>query len=259
VLRYTTISCGGSAFYDFLPYKFGPYSFTLYHEVANLCRDGFIAEGSDETWETTPVGRAAAHDIAPAVREDIYGVLEEYGRLSTRELLESVYERYPWFTILSEVERKRERPVAEPGVYTAGYEGLSIDSFLNRLLESGIQRVIDVRMNPVARRYGFHRKTLAGLCEKLGLEYVHFPELGVRSEERQGLETCADYEALFARYERRIVTRQMEGIRTVASLVSKMASVLVCVEADPSRCHRTHLAIKIGTFTNLPVRDLGMQ
>src|ERR1022692_6582 len=30
--------------YDFVPYKHGPFSFTLYHELRSLGRDGWVAE-----------------------------------------------------------------------------------------------------------------------------------------------------------------------------------------------------------------------
>ncbi len=73
-------------------------------------------------------------------------------------------------------------PTSQPTrqtVYTAGYEGESIDRFLQKLLKAGIEQILDVRSNPMSRKYGFSRKTLSGLSEKLDMEYVHLPELGV--------------------------------------------------------------------------------
>jgi uncharacterized protein (DUF488 family) len=48
-----------------------------------------------------------------------------------------------------------------------------------------IRRLIDVRSNPTARRYGFHESTLDRLVNRLSIEYRHFAELGIRSEIRR--------------------------------------------------------------------------
>jgi len=34
--------------YDFVPYKRGPFSFTLYHELRTLQRDGWLAEAEHD-------------------------------------------------------------------------------------------------------------------------------------------------------------------------------------------------------------------
>jgi uncharacterized protein (DUF488 family) len=257
-LRHDTESRGGEAFYDFVPYRFGPFSFALYHEAGKLGREGLLAEEGHD-WRITPEGARRIGGIPPAVRRDAAEVMARIGHLPPRQLLRTVYDRHPWFTILSEVERRAERPVAEPAVYTAGYEGLSVDAFLNRLLENGIERVIDVRSNPVARRYGFHRRTLDGLCARMGIEYLHFPDLGIRSEDRRNLGTSEDYAALFRAYDRRITGRDEELVREVAELMQAGPSVLVCLEADPAACHRSRLAKAVQQLISLPMRDLGAQ
>ena len=55
VLSCDTESGGGDTFYDFLPYRFGPFSFTLYHEAGKLCQAGLLAEVGED-WEITPSG-----------------------------------------------------------------------------------------------------------------------------------------------------------------------------------------------------------
>ncbi len=60
---------------------------------------------------------------------------------------------------------------------------------------------MDGRNNPSSRRYGFHKSTLTRLAGKLGIEYVHFPELGIHSERRQLFPADGDRGALFDEYE----------------------------------------------------------
>ena len=115
-------------------------------------------------------------------------------------MVDAVYRKYPWFTMNSDVLQKRtvKRPKAEPAVYTKiGYEGLMVDSLLDILLRKGISRLVDVRCNPIARRYGFHRSTLMGLCADLGIEYVHVASLGVPSAWRVNLSDSESGESLF--------------------------------------------------------------
>jgi uncharacterized protein (DUF488 family) len=150
-----------------------------------------------------------------------------------------------------------KRPVAGLGVYTAGYEGQSIDGFLNMLVQQGIRLVIDVRNNPVARRYGFHKATLSRLAGYLDLEYVHVPELGVQSQYRKGLASLSDYEALFEQYKAHIAKHEEEAVHRIAQLMNEKPSVLVCMERDPNYCHRSRLAEVVADRTHLPVQHFG--
>jgi uncharacterized protein (DUF488 family) len=124
-------------------------------------------------------------------------------------------------------------------------------------MRSGIQRVLDVRNNPVARRYGFHKGTLSRLCDNVCIEYQHFPQLGVPREWRQGLETSADYEALFARYEEVVLGRETAAVDKVAAMMTEKPTVLMCMEADAAQCHRSRLAAAVARKIDLLVRDLG--
>ena len=111
------------------------------------------------------------------------------------------------------------RPVASLAVYTAGYEGQQVDAFLDMLMRTGIQQLLDVRNNPVSRRYGFHKTTLDRLCKSLDIEYLHRPELGIPPVLRQTLNTQADYEALFTKYEASVLTDEAVAVEEVSQLV----------------------------------------
>lgn len=186
-------------------------------------------------------------------------IVSRFRRWSSKDVIEYVYRTYPSYTVNSKRERLKVRRVAAPAVFTSGYEGLQIDGFLDRLVQTGIHRLIDVRNNPVARRYGFHKSTLQRLCGYLAIDYVHVPELGIVSAERRQLDTANDYLDLFERYEAITLARQHSATAKVASLMQEKPSVLVCMEAEALRCHRSRLANAIANLTGMEIVHLGVQ
>ena len=255
ILRQETATRGGTAFYDFLPYKYGPFSFCLYREMDALIRDGYVEDGSH--WAPTALADELVETLPQAVRRDGQTIVGRFGQQRVDTVVDYVYSEYPRFTVNSERKKLAERCVASPAVYTAGYEGLSIDAFLDLLIQNGVERIIDVRNNPIARRYGFHKSTLSRLADRVGIQYVHVPELGIQSAFRQNLHTPEDYDALFDRYERETIARETRSINRVADLMADKASVLVCMEADPQCCHRSRVAKAVARTTELPILDLG--
>lgn len=258
LLREETPSRGGSAFYQFVPYKFGPYSFCLYQEIAALIRDGYLTE-TEHTWVLSTAGVSAGKAADTSVRADAARIMRAHRGKSRNALIDYVYERFPAFTVNSEIRKLEARPAAPCAVYTAGYEGLLVDGFLNGLIREGIARLIDVRNNPVSRRYGFHKTTLDRLCRKLGIEYVHFPALGITSDQRQDLDVPGVRQSLFDTYERSTLPANRAAIERVGELMRETPSVLVCMEACHSECHRSRLATAVSAATGLKTHHLTLK
>ena len=249
-------SGGGSSFYDFLPYQYGPFSFAMFRELGGLARKGYIrdAEWSGHAaWELVGNMRGEIANLAKDVRRDAARVVERFIGKSDDELLDYVYDRFPWYTANSNIRRLVSRPVADTAVYTVGYEGRSIDGLLNVLMRQGIQRIVDVRRNPVARRYGFHKSSLSRLCGNLSIDYVHVPEVGIPSELRRELDGPSSYAKLFDRYERELLPKAPDAVQAIAGLVVEKPTTLMCMEADPDMCHRTRLANSVSAITHLPI------
>jgi uncharacterized protein (DUF488 family) len=148
------------------------------------------------------------------------------------------------------------RPEAPIAVYTAGYEGASIDSFLDGLLRAGIHAIGDVRANPVSRKYGFAGSSMRRIAGKLGLTYEHFPMLGIPSASRKGLGDTVSHEDLFDAYERDILSREPAEIERLARCMAQRPMVLVCMEKAPEMCHRSRLAKHVARAAGLPVQHL---
>lgn len=254
--REETESKGGSAFYHFVPYRYGPFSFCLFQEVGAMVRDGLIEEVDGKTWRVRGAGSKAASSVHGKLREELRSVVQTKGRTSGKQLSNYVYDKYHWYTINSENDPRMDRPKAKPAIYTIGYEGLSVDAFLNGLIARGIEQILDVRNNPVSRRYGFHKSTLSRLAGRLDIDYVNIPELGITSTEREGLSSEADYAALFDRYAANVIARETEALRRVGSLTKTKASALVCMERNSQSCHRSRLATAMAEQTGLAVVHL---
>lgn len=257
LLSQETLSQGGKTFYHFIPYRYGPYSFTLNQETDSLIRSGFLEKDSNNSWNLTDIGKKADTRLPLLITQDVNNIVSRYGNLSSQKLISLVYEKYAWFTINSEIESKRcfSRPRAETAIYTAGYEGKTVDEFLNILLKCGIYCLIDIRYNPISRRYGFHKSTLSRLCDYLAIDYQHLPKLGIAGAERKDLNSVNSYTSLFENYNVRLSSQQ-EDLLEVMNLLKSQPSVLVCMEANPDFCHRHILAEYLTNVMDMPIKNL---
>jgi len=264
LLREETELSRASTFYDFVPYKHGPFSFSLYRELENLRRHGYL----DPCQERVALCQHAAdlaeekiRGLPAAIHEAVNEVLRCHGGKSLSALVRDVYSRYPWYATRSERTDLLPDPLvrprkARPAVNTVGYEGESVDCFFNRLLKRGIQLIIDVRANPVSRRYGFSKKRFSEIASKLGLGYSHMPELGIPAEYRAELTDYDSYQDLLDMYERERLPRCNNEIDEVADLMRRTPAVLVCLEKDFRCCHRGRLAEAVSRQTGLEVAHL---
>lgn len=146
---------------------------------------------------------------------------------------------------------KKARPVsADTTLFTIGYEGISLEEYLNRLIRNDVKLLIDVRNNPMSMKFGFSKSQLKKYCEYLGIAYKHIPEVGIRSEYRQELNTQNDYDRLFDKYKSSTLRTTLDFQEQILTLVKENKRVaLTCFEANVCQCHRSHLATAI---TKLP-------
>ena len=108
----------------------------------------------------------------------------------------------------------------------------------------------------MSRNYGFAKRTLSSLADKVGIAYDHAPELGIPGNSRKGLKTRGDSEKLFDEYRTDILPRQSDAIARVGALMRASPSALLCYEASPSSCHRRPLAEAVARTTGMKVVDL---
>jgi len=247
----------GVSSYDFVPYKFGPYSFEAHQNISQtLAR--YIEEG-DYGYRLRCEVRSEVIEIANKIkRQDLHTVDQiwsDVGCLPRQSLLDRVYDEYPWYASRSELVEQKPQHEAELAIYTSGYEGKSVDAFLNDLLKQGIQGVLDVRRNAYSHKYGLSGPPLRDICNKLGMSYDHLPALGVASELRKDLSGPEAYTKLFDEYELNLL-EQTSALAEAGEIVKRRPTSLMCFEARSECCHRGRLAPKLASQINLPVKHL---
>jgi hypothetical protein len=216
-----------------------------------LIEQGLLAN-EEHFWRLTPAGKRVA-TVPSMVRMRMDQFSKRHARVRGEALVAEAYRRHPFHATRSEIAGRllagepptlagieAARPKAgAPGVCTIGYEGSSLEGYLNRLLHGGVTLLCDVRRNPLSRKYGFSKTTLSKACEGVGIRYEHLPELGIASEERQELKNQADYDALFTAYERESLPRQTAALKKIGAWVQAGERVaLTCFEKLPEQCHR---------------------
>lgn len=259
----------GDHVYDFVPYKFGCFSFQTYADKDKLKELGLLAESN--SWKLPHAADTRYRDaLSYDERQRLWTLQKRYGALSTNELLTQVYRNYPYYAINSQIagdllepaELKivnKMRPKATGmALLSIGYEGLTLEGYMNHLIRFGVKLVCDVRKNPLSRKFGFSKTVLSRSLECLGIEYRHFPELGIPSENRQELNSQKDYDRLFDHYEKTILNKQAAAVASIAALMTEKERIaLLCFERLPEQCHRTrvanavlkHLQITLETMT----------
>jgi uncharacterized protein (DUF488 family) len=125
--------------------------------------------------------------------------------------------------------------------FTAGYQGQTIDLFLEQLRAHGVEHVIDIRERPQSRKPDFGRRRLIGHLAEVGIGYTHLVELGTPKPLRDGVRKSHDYPAFFAAMEP-VIAAQPAALDAALDLIAHQSCALLCFEADYRECHRLTVA-----------------
>ncbi len=144
-------------------------------------------------------------------------------------------------------------------VSTIGFTKKSARRFFELLRESGVKRIVDVRLNNGSQLAGFAKKDdLAWFAGELcGIDYVHLPSLAPTKEllgdYRQGRIDWGTYETRF------IGLMQARRIETTVPPDVVSGGCLLCSEDQPHHCHRRLVAEYLNEhWGGLEIEHLGM-
>ncbi len=246
--------------YEFVPFKYGCFSFSANADLSIMENKGMIKSDEKSWYNITQENYSAT--LTKEDQQILQFIKTNFGHYSTNDFIRYTYVNYPFFAINSQIAREKlsaeefkivqnSRPVrTTTTLFTIGYEGVSLENYLNKLLVYDIKLLCDVRNNPFSMKYGFSKKQLENFCSQLGIKYIHMPEVGIKSSERQNLDSQSDYNHLFDKYKRDVLSKTLESQTQILYLLKKYHRVaLTCFEANVCQCHRNHLAEAI---TKLP-------
>jgi uncharacterized protein (DUF488 family) len=245
--------------YDFIPYKFGCYSYSAKADMNTMVRKGYLTETDNKYHKSSNVNYCQS--LKPTDCQYLQEVVSKYGEMSRDSLIKHTYLNFPFYAINSTIAKdilpgqlfeRVERATPKDGetaLFTIGYEGISLEMYLQKLVRNNVKLLVDVRKNPLSMKFGFSKTLLKRYCNSLGIDYLHIPEVGINSDKRQQLETQADYDRLFVEYRNTTLSETDEAQQYIISLLKQYNRIsLTCFEAEPCQCHRSHLANSIEKY-----------
>lgn len=238
--------------YEFIPYKYGCFSYSANADITAMIRKGLLAENGNDIRKSDTNSYLK---LKPEDQLTVRKIKAAYGEMSSNELMKLTYQKFPYWAINS-VKAKSLLNPEEMGIvethkpkrsgtilFTIGYEGTSLENYLNRLIQNDVKVLVDVRNNPLSMKFGFSKTQLKRYCESIGVSYFHFPDVGIMSEQRQELNTQADYDRLFKEYRKSNLPKTKHTQSAILELLKQNGRIaLTCFEALPCQCHRSHLA-----------------
>lgn len=246
--------------YDFIPYKYGCYSFSAKADLTTMVTKGYLME-TEQSFI-----KSHQENYMKLLKDDDLTKLKNiktlYGKMSGNSLMLHTYRNFPYTainsikanSILTDKELlvvKKQVPLENDKtvLFTIGYEGGSLENYLNRLIKNDVKVLVDVRNNPLSMKFGFSKGQLKSYCENLNIEYVHFPEVGIISSKRKELNTQEDFDNLFEDYRRNNLPKTLDIQKQILKILKENKRIaLTCFEANHCQCHRSHLANSISTL-----------
>lgn len=142
-------------------------------------------------------------------------------------------------------------------IYTIGFTKKSAEQFFGKLIEAGVKKVIDSRLNNSSQLAGFAKKDdLRYFLKTLGnIDYIHMPDLAPTED------ILAEYKKNkgdWDTYEKKFLTLMAERrIENVVSPAELDQACLLCSEHLADHCHRRLVAEYLkGKWENVDIIHL---
>lgn len=239
--------------FSFIPYKYGCFSFQANQDMTTLGTYGYVQENEKGYLLTTTGNYMAQLDLFD--QQAMRFVYDTFAHMTQDELVTYIYVNYPFYAINSTIAERLLTPEQMQKViaqrrhkqgkqlYTIGYEGVTLEDYIKRLILEDVHVLCDVRKNAYSQKYGFNKSQLEKACEGVGIRYVHVPDLGIESDKRQDMRSQHDYDVLFAEYDRIVIPHNQQALLGVYNMIMSDERVaLTCFEKDPKQCHRSRVA-----------------
>ncbi|WP_414549204.1 DUF488 family protein [Anabaena sp. CCY 0017] len=142
-------------------------------------------------------------------------------------------------------------------LFTIGFTQKTAQKFFETLVNSGVKRVIDTRLNNVSQLAGFSKKSdLEYFLQKIGnIEYIHSIELAPTKDILDEYKkNKGDWEVYEQKFFQLMAEREIEKKINPEILDG---GCLLCSEAKPHHCHRRLVAEYLnGKWGNIKICHL---
>jgi len=128
-------------------------------------------------------------------------------------------------------------------LYTIGYKGKSLETFINQLRAARVDAVIDIRLRNTSHLAGYTKRDNFAfmLQEGFGIAYEHHPELAPTPEIRKAFLEDGDWAAYEAQFLPLMATRHADTVGQ--DILARFRSpCLLCAESAADHCHRRLVA-----------------
>ncbi len=252
--------------YDFIPYYYGCFSFQANQDISSLTKSGYLEMlDQDSSTIIKLVKKENYRSMLDMFEQQILRkIIKDYGNMSQTDLIRYTYTHYPYYATKSTIAKdiltteefakieKQKRKFEDPVLFTIGYEGISLETYINKLIINDIHVLCDVRKNAYSQKYGFSKSQLEKACKGVGIQYIHIPQLGIDSEQRQDLKSQKDYNNLFDLYEKTTLKENQQYLHYVREIIDANKRIaLTCFEARPEQCHRSRVAKHLMLLPNV--------
>ncbi|GIL38094.1 DUF488 family protein [Roseiterribacter gracilis] len=142
-------------------------------------------------------------------------------------------------------------------ICTIGYEGVTLPAVIGALRAANVSVLVDVRAVAASRRPGFAKSQLSAGLAEAGISYLHLRDLGTPAAGRAAAKAGRHAEM------HRVFEQHLAGVEAQAALGELQKIVaggtracLLCLERDPSHCHRSLVVEALGERIKLDIQDL---
>ena len=135
-------------------------------------------------------------------------------------------------------------------IYTIGFTQKSAQDFFEQLKQNGVQRLVDIRLNPKGQLAGFTKQEdLPYFLDRLaaGCQYAYMPELAPTKDILNDYRSDSDWRRYEQRFEGLMDERQIPAILD-RSEFEQVRTCLLCSEPTPEQCHRRLVAERLAAY-----------
>jgi len=148
---------------------------------------------------------------------------------------------------------------AKVELMTIGYEGASIDDFVETLKFSSVSTLIDIRELLLSRKKGFSKTALSDALLNNGIEYIHLKALGDPKAGRVAAK-AGDFATFRKIFNDHLLSEKSQSeLEKLIDIAILGGACLLCFERSHKECHRNIVANEITNKANISVKHIGVQ